>query len=64
MLRSLKLKLHWPWLILFLAGCASVGITQYDPWDQLYGLDSPKNRMVNADSEHGQFYLNKVAPIL
>ena len=42
MLRSLKLKLHWPWLILFLAGCASVGITQYDPWDQLYGLDSPK----------------------
>lgn len=61
---NFKVNRQWPWLILLLAGCASVGISQYDPWDALYGMDSPKNRLVSADSEQGQFYLNDVAPIL
>ncbi len=63
-MRLLKLKFHWQWFVLLLAGCAGVGITQYDPLVELYGQSAPKNRIVEAESTAGQFFLNEVEPIL
>ncbi|GAA3928133.1 fatty acid cis/trans isomerase [Litoribacillus peritrichatus] len=63
-MRSFKLSLHWPWLLFLLAGCAGVGITQYDPLSELYGQAAPKNRMVEPESSAGQHYLSEVEPII
>lgn len=63
-LNLFKVKRHWPWLILFLAGCASVGITQIDPLDKLYGQASTKDRLVSPHSELGQYYLSEIQPII
>lgn len=64
LLNLFKIKRHWPWLILFLAGCASVSITQFNPLDELYGQASPKDRIVAPESDLGQHYLTDIQPII
>lgn len=59
-----KVKRHWPWALLFLAGCASVSITHFDPLESLYGKASVKNRFVASHSDLGQQYLEDIQPIM
>ena len=63
MLRVWFARRRWLLLLVFLGGCASVGLVN-NPLDQLYGPSQPINRMVSDNTTHGQHFLNEVQPLL